>query len=121
MQRGYLPRPERRKPKLTKVQAEQVRKLYAAKEMTVAAIGALFGISRESVYRYVRERLMSTHDTFRIRRRKPWYAGRTKIWPDAAGDPYFRERAGEPVICARDPQTGIVCRYHARRERAEAA
>lgn len=44
-----------RKAKLTDAQAAEVRKLYAAKDKTVAEIGALFGITRESVYRYVRE------------------------------------------------------------------
>jgi DNA invertase Pin-like site-specific DNA recombinase len=43
-----------RKAKLTDAQASEVRKLYAAKEKTVAEIGELFGISRESVYRYVK-------------------------------------------------------------------
>jgi DNA invertase Pin-like site-specific DNA recombinase len=42
-----------RRPKLTPAQADQARKLYAAREMTVAEIGELFGITRESVYRYV--------------------------------------------------------------------
>jgi predicted transcriptional regulator len=31
-----------------------VRRLYAAREKTVAEIGELFGITRESVYRYVK-------------------------------------------------------------------
>ncbi len=44
-----------RKAKLTPAQAEQVRKLYAAREMTVAEIGRLFGITRESVYRYLKQ------------------------------------------------------------------
>ena len=44
-----------RRAKLTDAQAAEVRRLYAAKEKTVAEIGALFGITRESVYRYVRE------------------------------------------------------------------
>jgi DNA invertase Pin-like site-specific DNA recombinase len=43
-----------RKAKLTDAQAAQVRKLYAAREMTVSEIGELFGITRESVYRYVK-------------------------------------------------------------------
>ena len=43
-----------RKAKLTAAQAAEVRRLYAAKDKTVAEIGALFGITRESVYRYVR-------------------------------------------------------------------
>jgi len=43
-----------RKAKLTAAQAAEVRRLYAAKEKTVAEIGQLFGITRESVYRYVR-------------------------------------------------------------------
>lgn len=43
-----------RKAKLTDAQATEVRKLYAAREKTVAEIGALFGITRESVYRYVK-------------------------------------------------------------------
>ena len=43
-----------RKAKLTEAQANEVRRLYAAREKTVAEIGALFGITRESVYRYVR-------------------------------------------------------------------
>jgi DNA invertase Pin-like site-specific DNA recombinase len=44
-----------RKAKLTDAQANEVRRLYAAKEKTVAEIGALFGITRESVYRYVKQ------------------------------------------------------------------
>lgn len=44
-----------RKAKLTAAQAAQVRKLDAAREMTVAQIGELFGITRESVYRYVKQ------------------------------------------------------------------
>jgi DNA invertase Pin-like site-specific DNA recombinase len=43
-----------RKAKLTEAQATEVRRLYAAKDKTVAEIGALFGITRESVYRYVK-------------------------------------------------------------------
>ena len=43
-----------RKAKLTDAQANEVRRLYAAREKTVAEIGALFGITRESVYRYVK-------------------------------------------------------------------
>jgi DNA invertase Pin-like site-specific DNA recombinase len=43
-----------RKAKLTGTQAAEVRRLYAAREKTVAEIGELFGITRESVYRYVR-------------------------------------------------------------------
>lgn len=42
-----------RKPKLSDAQAAQVRKLYEAKDMTVAEIGDLFGITRESVYAYL--------------------------------------------------------------------
>ena len=44
-----------RKAKLTDVQAAEVRRLYAAREKTVAEIGELFGITRESVYRYVKQ------------------------------------------------------------------
>lgn len=44
-----------RKPKLTDAQAAEVRRLYAAREKTVAEIGELFGITRESVYRYIRQ------------------------------------------------------------------
>jgi DNA invertase Pin-like site-specific DNA recombinase len=44
-----------RRDKLSPAQATEVRRMYAAKEMTVAEIGALFGITRGSVYRYVRE------------------------------------------------------------------
>jgi DNA invertase Pin-like site-specific DNA recombinase len=44
-----------RRAKLSPAQAAEVRKLYEAKDKTVAEIGALFGITRESVYRYVRE------------------------------------------------------------------
>jgi DNA invertase Pin-like site-specific DNA recombinase len=44
-----------RKLKLTAGQADQVRKLYAARELTVAEIGELFGISRTVVYSYVRQ------------------------------------------------------------------
>ena len=43
-----------RKPKLTDKQAAEVRRLYAAREKTVSEIGELFGITRESVYRYVK-------------------------------------------------------------------
>lgn len=42
-----------RKAKLTDKQADEVRKLYAAKEKTVQEIGELFGISRKTVYGYV--------------------------------------------------------------------
>ena len=44
-----------RKAKLTDAQAAEVRRLYAAREKTVAEIGELFGITRESVYRYVKQ------------------------------------------------------------------
>jgi DNA invertase Pin-like site-specific DNA recombinase len=43
-----------RKAKLTPAQAAQVRKLYDAKDMTVAEIGEQYNISRETVYRYVK-------------------------------------------------------------------
>ena len=43
-----------RKPKLTAAQAVEVKRLYEARDKTVAEIGDLFGITRESVYRYVR-------------------------------------------------------------------
>jgi DNA invertase Pin-like site-specific DNA recombinase len=43
-----------RKAKLNDAQATEVRRLYAAREKTVAEIGELFGITRESVYRYVK-------------------------------------------------------------------
>ena len=43
-----------RKAKLSDAQAAEVCRMYAAKERTVAEIGALFGITRESVYRYVK-------------------------------------------------------------------
>lgn len=42
-----------RKPKLSPAQAAQVKRLYEAREMTVAEIGEQYGITRESVYRYV--------------------------------------------------------------------
>ncbi len=42
-----------RRAKLTDAQAAEVRRLYAAKDKTVKEIGELFGITRESVYRYV--------------------------------------------------------------------
>lgn len=42
-----------RRAKLTDAQAAEVRRMYAAKDKTVAEIGALFGITRESVYRYI--------------------------------------------------------------------
>jgi DNA invertase Pin-like site-specific DNA recombinase len=42
-----------RKAKLTDAQAAEVRRLYAARDKTVKEIGELFGITRESVYRYV--------------------------------------------------------------------
>lgn len=44
-----------RKAKLTDAQAKEVRRMYEAKEKTVAEIGALFGITRESVYRYLKQ------------------------------------------------------------------
>lgn len=44
-----------RKAKLTDKQADEVRRLYAAREKTVKEIGELFGITRESVYRYVKQ------------------------------------------------------------------
>jgi len=43
-----------RRAKLTEAQAIEVRRMYAAKDKTVAEIGQLFGITRESVYRYVK-------------------------------------------------------------------
>jgi DNA invertase Pin-like site-specific DNA recombinase len=43
-----------RKAKLTDAQAVEVKKMYEAREKTVAEIGELFGITRESVYRYVK-------------------------------------------------------------------
>ena len=43
-----------RKAKLTAPRLPRSAGLYAAKDKTVAEIGALFGITRESVYRYVR-------------------------------------------------------------------
>lgn len=46
-----------RKAKLSPAQANEVRRMYAAKDKTVKEIGALFGITRESVYRYVRAAL----------------------------------------------------------------
>ncbi len=42
-----------RKAKLTDAQAAEVRRMYDAREKTVKEIGELFGITRESVYRYV--------------------------------------------------------------------
>jgi len=42
-----------RRAKLTDAQAAEVRRLYDAREKTVKEIGELFGITRESVYRYV--------------------------------------------------------------------
>jgi DNA invertase Pin-like site-specific DNA recombinase len=42
-----------RRPKLTPVQAAEVKRLYDARERTVAEIGELFGITRESIYRYI--------------------------------------------------------------------
>jgi DNA invertase Pin-like site-specific DNA recombinase len=44
-----------RKAKLNAAQAAEVCRLYAAKEKTVKEIGELFGITRESVYRYVKQ------------------------------------------------------------------
>jgi DNA invertase Pin-like site-specific DNA recombinase len=43
-----------RKAKLTDAQAAEVRRLYDARVHTVKEIGALFGITRETVYDYVR-------------------------------------------------------------------
>jgi DNA invertase Pin-like site-specific DNA recombinase len=43
-----------RRAKLTEAQAAEVRRLYDAREKTVKEIGELFGITRESVYRYVK-------------------------------------------------------------------
>ena len=48
-----------RKMKLSPAQANEVRRMYAAKDKTVKEIGALFGITRESVYRYVRAALLA--------------------------------------------------------------
>ena len=42
-----------RRAKLSDAQAAEVRRLYDAREKTVKEIGELFGITRESVYRYV--------------------------------------------------------------------
>ena len=42
-----------RRAKLTDAQAAEVRRMYEAREKTVKEIGELFGITRESVYRYV--------------------------------------------------------------------
>jgi len=42
-----------RKPKLSPAQAAEVKRLYEDRDKTVAEIGELFGITRESVYRYV--------------------------------------------------------------------
>lgn len=43
-----------RRPKLNGAQAAEVCRMFAAKDKTVAEIGQLFGITRESVYRYVK-------------------------------------------------------------------
>lgn len=43
-----------RRAKLTDAQAVEVRRMYDAREKTVKEIGELFGITRESVYRYVK-------------------------------------------------------------------
>jgi DNA invertase Pin-like site-specific DNA recombinase len=43
-----------RRAKLTPAQAAEVRRMYDAREKTVKEIGELFGITRESVYRYVK-------------------------------------------------------------------
>jgi DNA invertase Pin-like site-specific DNA recombinase len=43
-----------RKAKLSDTQAKALVEMYAAKTKTVAEIGELFGITRESVYRYVK-------------------------------------------------------------------
>jgi DNA invertase Pin-like site-specific DNA recombinase len=44
-----------RKAKLSDAQAAELRRMYAAREKTVAEIGELFEITRESVYRYVKQ------------------------------------------------------------------
>lgn len=46
-----------RKTKLSPAQATEVCRMFAAKDKTVAEIGALFGITRGSVYRYVKAAL----------------------------------------------------------------
>lgn len=43
-----------RKQKLTLKQEAHLRELYDARQMTVAEIGQVFGISREAVYGYLR-------------------------------------------------------------------
>jgi DNA invertase Pin-like site-specific DNA recombinase len=43
-----------RRAKLTNAQAAEVRRMYDARDKTVKEIGELFGITRESVYRYVK-------------------------------------------------------------------
>lgn len=43
-----------RKAKLSDAQAAQVRKLYAAREMTVQEIGEQYGVSRDTIYAYVK-------------------------------------------------------------------
>jgi DNA invertase Pin-like site-specific DNA recombinase len=57
-----------RKPKLSEAQAAEVRRLYAAREKTVAEIGELFGITRETVHRYVKT---PKADTTAAKRPKP--------------------------------------------------
>jgi DNA invertase Pin-like site-specific DNA recombinase len=43
-----------RRDKLTEAQQREVKRLYDAREKTVQEIGELFGVSRDTVYRYVR-------------------------------------------------------------------
>lgn len=49
---GQVP-PRRRYPKLSPVQARQVRQMYQARQHTVAVIARLAGVSRRTVYRVV--------------------------------------------------------------------
>ena len=43
-----------RKPSLSPAQARRVKQLFAAQELTVQEIADLFGVSRQTVYRYVK-------------------------------------------------------------------
>jgi DNA invertase Pin-like site-specific DNA recombinase len=77
-----------RKAKLTDAQAAEVRRLYAAKEKTVKEIGELFGITRESVYRYVKAGRVGASDMAgwprNAARPVPRVVGRAFLLPDSS-------------------------------------
>jgi DNA invertase Pin-like site-specific DNA recombinase len=52
-----------RKPKLTPAQAEQARRIWAAREMSLRQIGELFGVAPSTVYGYVKDAERVTNTT----------------------------------------------------------